>query len=198
MTSVPINYSSSFILASFRIGHCLRQKWIHLPYKIRYRRSYSLWKYPTSWWQCLSSGKMFYIFLTLNFNCFDVFDLRNFQVIKNCSDLPQFKSIVLDFSDLKKFTNSWPSASNFKRFSLSLEYFFLTEGQDNFGNKIQFLLCIHYLNWTYISFIFFNVSGQTFGRFRNPSSHRRQQQRHCDPKTNNLNRIFSYRIFVNA
>ena len=57
-----------FILASFRIGHCLRQKWIYLPYKVRYRRSYSLWKYPTSWWQCLSSGKMFYIFLTLNSN----------------------------------------------------------------------------------------------------------------------------------
>ena len=39
-------------------------------------------------------------------------------------------------SDLKKFANSWPSASNFKSFSRSLEQFFLTVGQNNFGNKI--------------------------------------------------------------
>ena len=36
------------------------------------------------------------------------------------------------------FENSWPSASNFKRFSWSLEHFFLTEGRNNFGNKIPF------------------------------------------------------------
>ena len=39
-------------------------------------------------------------------------------------------------SDFKKFPNSWPSALNFKSFSRSLEYFFLTVGQNNFGNKI--------------------------------------------------------------
>jgi len=39
-------------------------------------------------------------------------------------------------SDLKKFANSWPSALNFKKFSLSLEQFFLTVGQNNCGNKI--------------------------------------------------------------
>ena len=43
------------------------------------------------------------------------------------------------YSDLKFFANSQPSASNFKRFSQSLEQFFLTVGQNNFGNKIQFL-----------------------------------------------------------
>ena len=45
-----------------------------------------------------------------------------------------------DFSDLKNFANSRPSASNFKSFSRSLEKFFLTAvGQNNFGNKIPFL-----------------------------------------------------------
>ena len=43
------------------------------------------------------------------------------------------------FSDLKNFANSLPSASNFKSFSRSLEQFFLTVGQNNFGNKIPFL-----------------------------------------------------------
>ena len=41
-------------------------------------------------------------------------------------------------SDLKIFANSQPSASNFKSFSRSLEHFFLTVGQNNFSNKIQF------------------------------------------------------------
>ena len=38
--------------------------------------------------------------------------------------------------DLKNLANSWPSASNFKSFSQSVESFFLTAGQNNFGNKI--------------------------------------------------------------
>ena len=46
------------------------------------------------------------------------------NINKNCS------------SELKIFANSWPSASNFKSFSQSLEQFFLTVGQNNFGNKI--------------------------------------------------------------
>ena len=39
-------------------------------------------------------------------------------------------------SDLKFFVNSRPSAPNFKSISRSLEQFFLTVGQDNFGKKI--------------------------------------------------------------
>ena len=39
-------------------------------------------------------------------------------------------------SDFKKFANSLPSALNFKKFSRSLEQFFFTVGQNNFGNKI--------------------------------------------------------------
>ena len=37
------------------------------------------------------------------------------------------------------FANSRPSASNFKSFSRSLEQFFLTVSQNNFGNKIPVL-----------------------------------------------------------
>ena len=51
---------------------------------------------------------------------------RPFTVWINCS------------SNLKIFDNSWPSASNFKSFSRSLELFFLTVGQNNFSNKIPF------------------------------------------------------------
>ena len=43
-------------------------------------------------------------------------------------------------NDLKIFANSRPSASNFKSFSRSLDQFFLTVGQNNFGNKILFLI----------------------------------------------------------
>ena len=41
------------------------------------------------------------------------------------------------------FANFWPSASNFKSFSRSLEQFFLTVGQNNFGKKIPFLYIAH-------------------------------------------------------
>ena len=45
-------------------------------------------------------------------------------------------------SDLKNFANSWPSASNSKSFSQSLEQFILAVGQNDFVNKIPlFFLC---------------------------------------------------------
>ena len=43
------------------------------------------------------------------------------------------------YSDVKKLAISRPSASNFKSFSRSLEQFFLTVGQNNFGNKIPLI-----------------------------------------------------------
>ena len=46
--------------------------------------------------------------------------------------------IAFGFSDLKKITNSRPSASNFKSFSRSLVQFFLTVGKKKFGNKMPF------------------------------------------------------------
>ena len=57
-----------------------------------------------------------------------------FTVRTNCS------------SDLKFFPNSRPSGSNFKKFSWSQEQFFLTVGQNNFGNKIPWLLFFLYVN----------------------------------------------------
>ena len=44
------------------------------------------------------------------------------------------------------FANSKPSASNFKSFSRSLEHFFLTVGQNNFGNKIPFVSRATYIS----------------------------------------------------
>ena len=46
-------------------------------------------------------------------------------------------------SDLKLFVNSQPSALNFKGFPPSLEYLFLTQGQNNLGNKILFFLLMY-------------------------------------------------------
>ena len=54
-----------------------------------------------------------------------------FTVLINCSSGP------------KKFANSQPSASNFKRFSLSLKQFFPTVGLNNFGNKIPYLAYLY-------------------------------------------------------
>jgi hypothetical protein len=47
---------------------------------------------------------------------------------------------LLTFSGLKIIAISRPSASNFKSLSQSLEQFLLTVGQNNFDNKILFLL----------------------------------------------------------
>ena len=59
-----------------------------------------------------------------------------FTVWINCSrDLKIFANSRLN-------ANSRPSASNFKSFSRSLEQYFLTVRQNNFGNKIPFLRII--------------------------------------------------------
>ena len=64
--------------------------------------------------------------------------LKMHSVTINCPELPQLAWISCS-SDLKKFANSRPSASNFIRIFQSLNHFFLTVGQNNFGNKIPFL-----------------------------------------------------------
>ena len=72
--------------------------------------------------------------LNSNSNKFNVLDLRNILFQKsntvriNCS------------TDLKLYANSQCSASNFNSFSQSLEQFFLTVDQNNFGNKIPYVL----------------------------------------------------------
>ena len=56
-------------------------------------------------------------------------------------------------SDLKSFANSRPSASNSKSVSQSLEQFFLTVGQNKFGNKIPFLFPLSFSPyWSLLDF----------------------------------------------
>ena len=55
------------------------------------------------------------------------------------------------FSDLKNFVNSWPSASNFKSFSRSLEQFFLTIAQRSF-NPQKVSMWLHGSTWVFSSF----------------------------------------------
>ena len=52
------------------------------------------------------------------------------------------RQIYMALEQIKKFL---PSSSNFKFLSRSLEYFFLTVGQNNFGNKIPFHLFFFFL-----------------------------------------------------
>ena len=62
----------------------------------------------------------------MNYNCSNSLDIRNLQ-----------EQVKKTFCYQKLL---WPSASNFISFSRSLEIFFLTVGQNNFGNKIPFSL----------------------------------------------------------
>ena len=80
----------------------------------------------------------------MNSNCSNLLDPRNHQ--KQVKKAFCYKKLfwpctvwIKCSSDLKIFANSRPSASNFKSFSRSIEQFFLTVGQNNFGNKIPFL-----------------------------------------------------------
>ena len=84
------------------------------------------------------------IFSNLNYSCPIFWDLRNLQ--EQVKKAFCYQKLLWPFtvwincsSDLKIFENSRPSASNFKSFSQSLEQFFLTVGQNNFGNKIPFI-----------------------------------------------------------
>ena len=69
------------------------------------------------------------IFSIMISNCSNLLHMRNLQEHVK-------KAFCYQKSDLKIFENSRPSPSNFKSFSLSLEQFFLTVGQNNFANKI--------------------------------------------------------------
>ena len=74
----------------------------------------------------------------MNSNCSNLLDLRNLQ--EQVKKAFCYQELFWPFtvwtncsSVLKIFANSRPSASNFKSFSQSLEQFFLTVGQNNFG-----------------------------------------------------------------
>jgi len=86
------------------------------------------------------------IFSNVNYNCSNSLDMRNLQ--EQVKKAFRYQTLFWSFtvwincsSDLTVFANSLPSALNFKKFSRSLEHFFLTVGQNNFGNKIPFLTC---------------------------------------------------------
>ena len=77
----------------------------------------------------------------MNYNCSIFWDLRNLQ--EQVKKAFCYQKLFWPFtvwincsSDFKVFENYQPSASNFKCFSRSLEQFFLTVSQNNFGNKI--------------------------------------------------------------
>ena len=77
----------------------------------------------------------------MNSNCSNLLYLRNLQ--EQVKKAFCYQKLFWPFTvwincsrDLKNFANSWPLASIFKTFSQSLEHFFLTAGQNNFGNKI--------------------------------------------------------------
>ena len=89
------------------------------------------------------------IFSNLISNCSNVLDLRNLQ--EQVKKAFCYQKLFWPFtvwincsSDLKNFANSRPSALNFKSFPWSLEQFFLTEGQNDFGNKMPFQKCYHF------------------------------------------------------
>ena len=64
--------------------------------------------------------------------------LKKHSVTKNCSDLSLFEQIVLVISKTLQILGLQPRIS--KVFSRSLEQFFPTVSQNNFGNKIPILL----------------------------------------------------------
>ena len=63
--------------------------------------------------------------------------LKKHSVTKNCSDLSLFEQIVLVISKFLQILGLQPWIS--KVFLDQVEQFFLTIGQNNFGNKIPFL-----------------------------------------------------------
>ena len=88
----------------------------------------------------------------MNSNCSNLIDMRNLQ--EQVKKAFCYQKLFWPFtvwincsSDLKNFANSRPSASNFKSFSGSLEQFFLTVGQNNFGNKIPKFFDFFYRFW---------------------------------------------------
>ena len=84
------------------------------------------------------------ILSNMNSNCSNLLYMINLQ--EQVKKALCYQKIFWPFSvwtncsgDLKFFANSEPSAMSFKKKSWSQEQFFLTVGQNNFGNQILFL-----------------------------------------------------------
>ena len=106
-------------------------------------------------------------FSNLNSNCSNLLDMRNLQEqVKKAFCYQKlfwpFTVTINCSSDLKKFKNSQPSASNFKSFSRWLEQFFLTVGQNNFGNKIPNFLS-WMINFDTLSGVFLSICMRIIG-----------------------------------
>ena len=83
------------------------------------------------------------LFSNLNYICSNLLDMRNRQ--ERIKKTLCYQKLFWPFTmriNLKNVANSRPSASNFKSFSRSLEYFFLAVGQNTFGSKIPYF-CSH-------------------------------------------------------
>ena len=88
-----------------------------------------------------SESLEFLFFFNFHLNCSNSSSLRNLQ--EQVKKAFCYQKLFWTFtvwihcsSDLKHFAIYRPSALNFKSCSQSLEQFFLTVGQTNFGNKI--------------------------------------------------------------
>ena len=81
------------------------------------------------------------MFSNLNYNCSNLLTMRNLQEqVKKAFCYQKLFSPFTVWINWKLFANSRPSPLNFKSFSRSLKQFFLTVGQNNFGNKIPKLI----------------------------------------------------------
>ena len=78
------------------------------------------------------------IFSNLNCNCSNVLEMRNLLELTKNSILIQklYKLFTVPINCSSYLKNSWPSTSNFKSFSRSIEQFFLTVGQNNLVTMI--------------------------------------------------------------
>ena len=99
-------------------------------------------------------------FSNLNPDCSNVFDLRNLkEQVQQAFWFKPFSVWITWSSDLKFFENSRPLALNFKRFSWLLEHFFLTVGQNNFGNKIPAIPSFQFKSRVLLKAFFLDLVG---------------------------------------
>ena len=100
-------------------------------------------------------------------------------------------------SDLKKISNSRTSASNFKSFSWSLEQFFLTVGQNNFGNKIPFILLFSLVFFPKLAASFLGqMIARTLVSFARPNIFHAKQWHYCPNNWGVSYSLFGYRVCI--
>ena len=94
-------------------------------------------KYFLTFPACLGSQRFFLVWV---YNHSNLLNMQNLQEqVKKAFCYQKLFWLFIIWVNYADFADSQPSASNFKSFSWSLEYFFLTVRQNSFGNKIPFL-----------------------------------------------------------